>query len=292
MANDKQPKPDVVTYGDHEIITPDTRKLRKLLRPAMPGNDDRSPAPRRRWPRSPVTSRHGCSTNAPGLTRPSQGQEQRPIQTNPPGVVLAAHDVKGDSGTLGYPEVAAAADSLCRLLEHTPDLAARCRRVGLSETRGAGRECVLSRSALTGVHGHGSRLLWSAARHIVAADQKTIDLAGAAGVAAPLVEDRRIGSGRGRENRRRRGQWAGIGQSDQPAGSGRAEEMCDVEFTFGRIAAEPRGELPRIGLGGGPRHQRICGRVRSQDYHRAAHPRFRHPVITRRLPRDKIGIRP
>jgi len=40
MANDKQPKPDVVTYGDHEIITPDTRKLRKLLRPAMPGNDD------------------------------------------------------------------------------------------------------------------------------------------------------------------------------------------------------------------------------------------------------------
>ena len=185
MASDKPSKPDVVTYGDHEIITPDTRKLRKLLRPAMPGNDDRSPAPRRRWPRSPVTSRHGCSTNAPGLTRPSQDQEQRPIQTNPPGVVLAAHDVKGDSGTLGYPEVAAAADSLCRLLEHTPDLPARCRRVGLSETRGAGRECVLSRSALTGVHGHGSRRLWSAARHIVAADQKTIDLAGAAGVAAP-----------------------------------------------------------------------------------------------------------
>src|SRR4029078_12821413 len=35
---------------------------------------------------------------------------------------LAAHDVKGDSGTLGYPAVGAAADSLCRLLEHTPDL--------------------------------------------------------------------------------------------------------------------------------------------------------------------------
>ena len=31
--------------------------------------------------------------------------------------------MKGDSGTLGYPEVGAAADSLCRLLEHTPDLA-------------------------------------------------------------------------------------------------------------------------------------------------------------------------
>ena len=40
MAGDKPSKPDVVTYGDHEIITPDTRKLRKLLRPAMPGDDD------------------------------------------------------------------------------------------------------------------------------------------------------------------------------------------------------------------------------------------------------------
>jgi len=35
---------------------------------------------------------------------------------------LAAHDVKGDSATLGYPEVGRAADSLCRLLEHAPDL--------------------------------------------------------------------------------------------------------------------------------------------------------------------------
>jgi chemotaxis protein histidine kinase CheA len=36
---------------------------------------------------------------------------------------LSAHDVKGDSGTFGYPKVAPAADSLCRLLDHTPDLA-------------------------------------------------------------------------------------------------------------------------------------------------------------------------
>jgi hypothetical protein len=36
--------------------------------------------------------------------------------------------VKGDSGTFGFPEVVPAADSLCRLLEHTPDL----RRIPLS----------------------------------------------------------------------------------------------------------------------------------------------------------------
>ena len=40
MNSPKRIKPDVVTYGDHEIITPDTSKLRKLVRPAAPGDDD------------------------------------------------------------------------------------------------------------------------------------------------------------------------------------------------------------------------------------------------------------
>jgi chemotaxis protein histidine kinase CheA len=34
----------------------------------------------------------------------------------------AAHDIKGDAATFGYPAAAKAADSLCRVLEHTPDL--------------------------------------------------------------------------------------------------------------------------------------------------------------------------
>ena len=33
----------------------------------------------------------------------------------------AAHDIKGDAATFGYPLAAAAADSLCRLMEHAPD---------------------------------------------------------------------------------------------------------------------------------------------------------------------------
>lgn len=35
----------------------------------------------------------------------------------------AAHDIKGDAATFGYPVAAAAADSLCRILEHAPDAA-------------------------------------------------------------------------------------------------------------------------------------------------------------------------
>ena len=32
----------------------------------------------------------------------------------------AAHDIKGEAATFGYPAVASAANSLCRLIEHTP----------------------------------------------------------------------------------------------------------------------------------------------------------------------------
>jgi chemotaxis protein histidine kinase CheA len=34
----------------------------------------------------------------------------------------AAHDVKGHAATFGYPTAAAAAESLCRIIEHAPDL--------------------------------------------------------------------------------------------------------------------------------------------------------------------------
>jgi HPt (histidine-containing phosphotransfer) domain-containing protein len=34
----------------------------------------------------------------------------------------AAHDIKGEAATFGYPALAGPADSLCRLLEHTPQL--------------------------------------------------------------------------------------------------------------------------------------------------------------------------
>jgi chemotaxis protein histidine kinase CheA len=35
----------------------------------------------------------------------------------------AAHDIKGDAATFGFPSAATAAESLCRVIEHAPDLA-------------------------------------------------------------------------------------------------------------------------------------------------------------------------
>jgi chemotaxis protein histidine kinase CheA len=34
----------------------------------------------------------------------------------------AAHDIKGEAATFGFAYVASSADSLCRLIEHTPDI--------------------------------------------------------------------------------------------------------------------------------------------------------------------------
>jgi len=34
----------------------------------------------------------------------------------------AAHDIKGEAATFGFPAVAPLAESLCRLIEYTPDL--------------------------------------------------------------------------------------------------------------------------------------------------------------------------
>jgi chemotaxis protein histidine kinase CheA len=34
----------------------------------------------------------------------------------------AAHDIKGDAATFGFPSAGAAADSLCRIIEHAPEL--------------------------------------------------------------------------------------------------------------------------------------------------------------------------
>ena len=119
----KPSKPDVVTYGDHEMITPDTAKLRKTLRPALPGEQD--PIERAEAALAAISGdfsdwmQDECARLD---TARRKVREQGLSRQNRQELFLAAHDLKGDSGTLGYPEVGAAAESLCRLLDHTPDL--------------------------------------------------------------------------------------------------------------------------------------------------------------------------
>jgi HPt (histidine-containing phosphotransfer) domain-containing protein len=111
------------TYGDHEVIAPEN-KLRKAIsnQPFLPGDED--PVARAEkalaalssefslWMESECdrldTARHGVTRG--GFTK-----------SNKEALFHATHDIKGEAATFGYPAVAAAADSLCRLIEYTPD---------------------------------------------------------------------------------------------------------------------------------------------------------------------------
>ena len=111
-------------YGDHEVITPEN-KLRKAVstEPYLPGEED--PVVRAEkalealssefhpWMESECErldkARH--AVNNGGFTSASKDA-----------LFHAAHDIKGEAATFGYPLVAAAAKSLCRLIEYTPDV--------------------------------------------------------------------------------------------------------------------------------------------------------------------------
>lgn len=123
MASSRQVKPSVVTLGDHEIITPDTSKLRETLRPAA--DDEPDPLARAEEALAQISSEFStwmndeCERLENARRRIKEIGLSKEIRHE---LFLAAHDIKGGAGTFGYPEVIPAADSLCRLLEHTPDL--------------------------------------------------------------------------------------------------------------------------------------------------------------------------
>jgi HPt (histidine-containing phosphotransfer) domain-containing protein len=123
MASEKPEKPKVVSFRDHEVITPDTRKLRKAVRAAVPGEPDQVEAAERALGRLAgdfnVWMHDECDrVDAARRNAGKHGLTHENCQE----LFFAAHNIKGDAATFGYPEMARAADSLCRLLEHTPDL--------------------------------------------------------------------------------------------------------------------------------------------------------------------------
>jgi HPt (histidine-containing phosphotransfer) domain-containing protein len=123
MANSKSAKPDVVTYGDHEMITPDTSKLRRMLRPALPGEPDPLVAAEAALAAISGDFSGWMKDECQRLDDARRKVKQLGLYTETrQELFLAAHDLKGAAVTLGYPEVSPAADSLCRLLEHSPDL--------------------------------------------------------------------------------------------------------------------------------------------------------------------------
>ena len=113
----------IATYGDHEVITPEN-KLRKAVstKPFEPGDED--PVARAEKALEELSSEFGSWMEAEcerlDKARLAIGKSGF-TKASKEALFHAAHDIKGEAATFGFPLVAAAADSLCRLIEYTPD---------------------------------------------------------------------------------------------------------------------------------------------------------------------------
>jgi HPt (histidine-containing phosphotransfer) domain-containing protein len=118
----RKTKASVMTYGDHELIVPDENLRAVVLKgDPLPGEED------------PVSRAEKALANLSGefaawmeLECDRLDRARRDIaengftKENKDLLFHAAHDLKGEAATFGYPAVASAADSLCRLIEYTP----------------------------------------------------------------------------------------------------------------------------------------------------------------------------
>src|ERR1700693_2049414 len=123
MAQRKDDTPSVATYADHEVITP-PHALRKVVS-QVPADEHDDPVARAEAALGQLSSEFSgwmqseCERlEATRRDAKNQGFNEKTHDA----LFRAAHDIKGEAATFGYPELAGAAESLCRLLEHTPEM--------------------------------------------------------------------------------------------------------------------------------------------------------------------------
>jgi len=112
----------VATFADHEVITP-PHELRKAVTLAADGDDD--PVERAEAALAQLSSEFADWMHSECERLAAARQEVRRTGfTKATHDVLfrAAHDIKGEAATFGYPAVGPIAESLCRLMEHTPEM--------------------------------------------------------------------------------------------------------------------------------------------------------------------------
>ncbi len=122
MAKDK-PALQIKAFADHHVIT-QPNPLRKVLR-RVPESDLDDPVARAEKALAGLSGefKNWMVIEADRLSA-AQAAVLKDGFTNFTREELfrAAHDIKGDAATFGYPSASAAAESLCRIIEHAPDL--------------------------------------------------------------------------------------------------------------------------------------------------------------------------
>ena len=122
MSRRKDDTPSVATYADYEVITP-PHELRKVLAPGGDVIDD--PVARAEAALAELSGEFSSwmESECDRLEATRQVLKRDGFtQKTHEELFRAAHDIKGEAGTFGYPAVSGIANSLCRLVEHTPDM--------------------------------------------------------------------------------------------------------------------------------------------------------------------------
>jgi hypothetical protein len=122
MALARNGRIQVQKFADHEIITPANKLEKAVAKVMLPGDDD--PLARAEAALAQLSGEFGdwmiaeCERlDAARHAVKEHGFGKRYFDE----LFHAAHDVKGDAATFGFPFAAPAAESLCRVLEHSPD---------------------------------------------------------------------------------------------------------------------------------------------------------------------------
>jgi hypothetical protein len=123
MAKPKSADIEIKSFADHHVIT-QPNPLRKVLRRVAEKDLD-DPVARAEQALAGLSGefKNWMTIESDRLTAAyaavlKHGFNDRTSEE----LFCAAHDIKGDAATFGYPSAGAAADSLCRIIEHAPEL--------------------------------------------------------------------------------------------------------------------------------------------------------------------------
>ena len=123
MAKDKPAAVQIATFADHHVIT-QPNPLQKVLR-RVAGRDIDDPIARAEKALAGLSGefKNWMSIEADRLSAAHATILRDGFSDiTREELFRAAHDIKGDAATFGFPSASAAAESLCRIIEHAPNL--------------------------------------------------------------------------------------------------------------------------------------------------------------------------
>jgi len=123
MANSKKiDSVAVSTFADHEVIVPPNKLKKAVVKHRGPSIDD--PVSRAEQALADLSSEFSqwmeIECRRLDAAR-NQAKHSGLTDKNREELFRAAHDIKGQAATFGFPLIAPVAESLCRLIEHTPE---------------------------------------------------------------------------------------------------------------------------------------------------------------------------